>query len=253
MIKLVFPEPLSPTIEIVSFFFVIKSILFKTFMVSLPVWYLRFTFFNLRRMLMNKSFIIKIIVLCLVTIKVYAIEKVVLFGDSLMAGYGLSNEHHLSVVLKESLIADGFNIEVINGSVSGSTSSGGLNRAEWTLSESDVDLMILGLGANDMLRGINPKETKKNLEQIIKIAQDKSIEVVLAGLIAPTSHGFKYKKNFDKIYPDLSKKYKLTLIPFLLEGVALKPEYNLSDGMHPNEKGTIIISNTLKKAILNKL
>ena len=222
-------------------------------MVSLPVWYLRFTFFNLRRMLMNKSFIIKIIVLCLVTIKVYAIEKVVLFGDSLMAGYGLSNEHHLSVVLKESLIADGFNIEVINGSVSGSTSSGGLNRAEWTLSESDVDLMILGLGANDMLRGINPKETKKNLEQIIKIAQDKSIEVVLAGLIAPTSHGFKYKKNFDKIYPDLSKKYKLTLIPFLLEGVALKPEYNLSDGIHPNEKGTIIISNTLKKAILNKL
>jgi len=253
MIKLVFPEPLSPTIEIVSFFFVIKSILFKTFMVSLPVWYLRFTFFNLRRMLMNKSFIIKIIVLCLVTIKVYAIEKVVLFGDSLMAGYGLSNEHHLSVVLKESLIADGFNIEVINGSVSGSTSSGGLNRAEWTLSESDVDLMILGLGANDMLRGINPKETKKNLEQIIKIAQDKNIEVVLAGLIAPTSHGFKYKKNFDKIYPDLSKKYKLTLIPFLLEGVALKPEYNLSDGIHPNEKGTIIISNTLKKAILNKL
>ncbi|MDC0235754.1 arylesterase [Candidatus Pelagibacter sp.] len=202
---------------------------------------------------MNKSFIIKIIVLCLVTIKVYAIEKVVLFGDSLMAGYGLSNEHHLSVVLKESLIADGFNIDVINGSVSGSTSSGGLNRAEWTLSESDVDLMILGLGANDMLRGINPKETKKNLEQIIKIAQDKSIEVVLAGLIAPTSHGFKYKKNFDKIYPDLSKKYKLTLIPFLLEGVALKPEYNLSDGIHPNEKGTIIISNTLKKAILNKL
>jgi acyl-CoA thioesterase-1 len=202
---------------------------------------------------MNKSFIIKIIVLCLVTIKVYAIEKVVLFGDSLMAGYGLSNEHHLSVVLKESLIADGFKIEVINGSVSGSTSSGGLNRAEWTLSESDVDLMILGLGANDMLRGINPKETKKNLEQIIKIAQDKNIEVVLAGLIAPTSHGFKYKKNFDKIYPDLSKKYKLTLIPFLLEGVALKPEYNLSDGIHPNEKGTIIISNTLKKAILNKL
>ncbi|MDC1497186.1 arylesterase [Pelagibacteraceae bacterium] len=202
---------------------------------------------------MNKSFIIKIIVLCLVTIKVYAIEKVVLFGDSLMAGYGLSNEHHLSVVLQESLIADGFKIEVINGSVSGSTSSGGLNRAEWTLSESDVDLMILGLGANDMLRGINPKETKKNLEQIIKIAQDKNIEVVLAGLIAPTSHGFKYKKNFDKIYPDLSKKYKLTLIPFLLEGVALKPKYNLSDGIHPNKKGTIIISNTLKKAILNKL
>ncbi|MDA9650427.1 arylesterase [Candidatus Pelagibacter sp.] len=202
---------------------------------------------------MNKSFIIKIIVLCLVTIKVYAIEKIVLFGDSLMAGYGLSNEHHLSVVLQESLVADGFNIKVINGSVSGSTSSGGLNRAEWTLSEINTDLMILGLGANDMLRGINPNETKKNLEQIIKIAQDKNIQVVLAGMIAPNSHGFKYKKNFDKIYPDLSKKYELMLIPFLLEGVALKPEYNLSDGMHPNKKGTIIISNTLKKVILKKL
>jgi len=145
------------------------------------------------------------------------------------------------------------NIKIINGSVSGSTSAGGLNIAEWTLSESKIDLVILCLGANDMLRGISPKETKKNLEQIIKIAQDKNIEVVLAGMIAPSSHGFKYKKNFDKIYPDLSKKYKLTLIPFLLEGVALKPKYNLSDGMHPNEKGTIIISNTLKKAILNKL
>ena len=187
------------------------------------------------------------------TIKVYAIEKVVLFGDSLMAGYGLSNEHHLSVVLKESLIADGFNIEVINGSVSGSTSSGGLNRAEWTLSESDVDLMILGLGANDMLRGINPKETKNNLEEIIKIAKSKNMKVIIAGMIAPTSYGFSYKKSFDKIFSDLSKKYKLQLIPFLLEGVAQKAEFNLSDGMHPNDQGTIIVGNTLKKAILENL
>ena len=187
------------------------------------------------------------------TIKVYAIEKVVLFGDSLMAGYGLSNEYHLSVVLKESLISDGLNIEVINGSVSGSTSSGGLNRAEWTLSEVDIDLMILGLGANDMLRGINPKETKKNLEQIIKIAQDKNIEVVLAGMIAPSSHGFKYKKNFDKIYPDLSKKYKLTLIPFLLEGVALKPKMNLPDGKHPNLMGVQEIANRIYPVIKKEI
>ena len=85
---------------------------------------------------MNKSFIIKIIVLCLVTIKVSAIEKIVLFGDSLMAGYGLNNEHHLSSVLQEKLISEGYKIEVVNGSVSGSTSSGGLNRVGWTLSES---------------------------------------------------------------------------------------------------------------------
>ncbi len=182
-----------------------------------------------------------------------AIEKVVLFGDSLMAGYGLPKEHHLSLVLENNLKEDGLNIEIINGSVSGSTSSGGLNRVEWTLSETNIDLMILSLGANDMLRGISPKETKKNLEKIIKTAQNKNIKVILAGMIAPVSHGLKYKKNFDKIYPDLSKQYNLPLIPFLLEGVALKPELNLNDGMHPNAKGTIIISRTLQEMILKNL
>ena len=192
-------------------------------------------------------------IIFLVHINASAIEKVVLFGDSLMAGYGLPKEHHLSLVLQNNLNKEGLSIEVINGSVSGSTSSGGLNRAEWTLSENNIDLMILCLGANDMLRGISPKETKKNLEKIINIAQNKNIKVILAGMIAPTSHGFKYKKNFDKIYPDLSKQYNLPLIPFLLEDVALKPELNLSDGMHPNSKGTVVISKTLQKMILKNL
>ena len=183
------------------------------------------------------------------TLKASAIEKIVLFGDSLMAGYGLPNEHHLSVILEQNLKSEGHNIKVINGSVSGSTSSGGLNRVEWMLSESDIDLMILSLGANDMLRGINPDETQNNLEQIITIAQNKNIKVILAGMMAPTSHGFNYKKDFDKIYLDLSKKYNLPLIPFLLEGVASKPDLNQSDGMHPNEQGTLIISKTLQKSI----
>ena len=117
-----------------------------------------------------------------------------------MAGYGLPNEHHLSVVLEQRLKDQGKNIKVINGSVSGSTSSGGLNRAEWSLSDEDVDLMILGLGANDMLRGIPPNETEQNLEKIIKIAQSKNIKVILAGMLAPTSHGIEYKKKFDMIY-----------------------------------------------------
>ena len=202
---------------------------------------------------MNISFIIKIIVFCLVTIKVSAIEKVILFGDSLMAGYGLPKEQHLSVVLQNNLSLEGHNIEVINGSVSGSTTAGGLNIAEWTLSENNIDLMILCLGANDMLRGINPKETKNNLIEIIKIAKSKNIKVIIAGMIAPTSHGTNYKKSFDKIFKDLSNEYELQLIPFLLEGVAQKPEFNLSDGMHPNDKGTIIISKTLKEAILKNL
>ena len=170
-----------------------------------------------------------------------------------MAGYGLPNEYHLSFVLQESLKSKGHNIEVINGSVSGSTSSGGLNRAEWTLSEPGIDLMILGLGANDVLRGIEPNETKNNLEKIIQISQKKNIDIILAGMIAPNSHGSKYKKKFDKIFSDLSKQYKLELIPFLLDGVAAKSEFNLSDGIHPNHKGIIIISKKLEKLILKKL
>ena len=182
-----------------------------------------------------------------------AIEKVVLFGDSLMAGYGLPKEHHLSLVLENNLKKDGLNIKVINGSVSGSTSSGGLNRAEWSLSETGIDLIILGLGANDMLRGIQPNETEKNLEAIINIANNKQIKIIIAGMVAPKSHGYEYKKNFDAIYPKLSKKYNLPLIPFLLEGVALDPSLNQQDGIHPNKDGTIIISKTLQKIIIKNL
>ena len=189
----------------------------------------------------------------LVHINASAIEKVILFGDSLMAGYGLPKEHHLSLVLENNLKKEGLKIEVINGSVSGSTSSGGLNRAEWSLSEPGIDLIILGLGANDMLRGIQPNETEKNLEKIINIANNKKIKTIIAGLVAPTTYGDKYKKEFDAIYPKLSKKYNLPLIPFLLESVALDPSLNQQDGIHPNREGTIIISKTLKEIILKNL
>jgi acyl-CoA thioesterase-1 len=167
-----------------------------------------------------------------------------------MAGYGLPNEQHLSVVLENDLQRDGHNIKIINGSVSGSTSSGGLNRVDWAIGEPDLDLVVIGLGANDMLRGINPNETEKNLEQIIQTVKDKEIKIILAGMMAPTTHGIQYKNQFDQIYPRLAKKYDIPLIPFLLDGVALKPEYNQTDGMHPNDKGTLIISQTLKKSIL---
>ena len=170
-----------------------------------------------------------------------------------MAGYGLPNEQHLSVVLEQNLKSEGYKIEVINGSVSGNTSLDGLNRIEETLSEPGIDLIILGLGANDMLRGINPNETGQNLEQIIKVIQDKSIKIILAGMVASTSYGLNYKKKFDKIFPNLSKKYDLPLIPFLLDGVAFNPKLNQSDGMHPNEKGTSIISDTVKKSIIQLL
>ena len=167
-----------------------------------------------------------------------------------MAGYGLTNDQRLSVVLENDLKKSGYNIKVISGSVSGSTSSGGLNRVDWTLSEPNIDLMILGLGANDMLRGINPSETEKNLEKIILAAKAKNIKVVLAGMYAPITHGNNFKKDFDKIYINLAKKYDLTLIPFLLDGVALNPKLNQSDGMHPNYEGTLVVSKTIKETIL---
>jgi acyl-CoA thioesterase-1 len=200
---------------------------------------------------MIQRFIIKIIAFCLVTINVNAIENIILFGDSLMAGYGLPQKKHLATVLQKNLNESGYNIEVIDGSVSGSTSDGGLNRAKWSLSQPDIDLMILGLGANDMLRGISPIETEKNLEKIILIAKKRNIEIILAGMIAPTTHGISYKKKFDNIYSNLAKKYDLNLISFLLEGVALKPELNQDDGIHPNEKGTLIVSDTLTKSIIS--
>ncbi len=168
-----------------------------------------------------------------------------------MAGYGLPKEHHLSIVLENDLKKAGLDIKVINGSVSGSTSSGGLNRADWSLSEPGIDLIILGLGANDMLRGISPDETKKNLEQIINIANNKKIKIILAGMIAPTTHGIRYKKKFDAIYPKLSNRYNLPFIPFLLEGVALNPSLNQQDGIHPNKYGTLKVSETIKKSIIN--
>ena len=181
------------------------------------------------------------------------IEKVLLFGDSLMSGYGLPEDDHLSVVLEKSLKSDKYEIEIFNGSISGDTSSDGLDRIEDELSDTSYDLIIIGLGANDMLRRINPDQTKQNLEDIINIITSNNIKIILAGMIASPTNGLNYKKKFDKIYPDLSKKFELELIPFLLKGVALNPSLNQADGIHPNEKGVLIIAETIKKSITNFL
>ena len=178
------------------------------------------------------------------------IEKVLLFGDSLMSGYGLPKDDHLSVVLEKSLKSDGYEIQIFNSSISGNTSSDGLDRIEDELSDASYDLIIIGLGANDMLRRINPDQTKQNLEDIINIIVNNDIKIILAGMVASPTNGLSYKKKFDKIYPDLSKEFELELIPFLLKGVALNPSLNQADGIHPNEKGVLIISETLKDSIL---
>ena len=202
---------------------------------------------------MIKKLIIKIIVLLIPAFVAKADYKVVLFGDSLMSGYGLDKKYHLSNVLEKNLNKKGLKVKVINASVSGDTSAGGLNRIDWTISEKNIDIILLCLGANDMLRGISPNETKKNLDQIIIKILNKKIQIVIVGMVAPDTHGDDYKNEFDKIFKSLSVKYDMNFIPFLLDGVALNPDLNLDDGMHPNEKGVIVISKNIEKKLINIL
>jgi acyl-CoA thioesterase-1 len=174
--------------------------------------------------------------------------KIILFGDSLMAGYGLEETYHLDRLLQQDLAALNISNQVVNASVSGDTSNGGLNRLAWSLQD-NYDLFILGLGANDMLRGLSPETTKANLELIIQFVQEKEIPILLTGMVAPSAYGKEYQNQFNSLYLDLAEQYNLAFYPFLLEGVALKPELNQSDGKHPNQEGIQLISQKLAKII----
>ena len=169
-----------------------------------------------------------------------------------MAGYGLDQSSHLDRLLEKDLLDRGIASKITNSSVSGDTSNGGLNRINWSLQD-DYDLFILGLGANDMLRGISPETTKTNLEEIIKSVQKKNIPILLTGMQAPSSYGQEYQSSFNSIYPELAEEYEIFLYPFLLEGVALNAELNQSDGKHPNSKGIALISKKIAKKIKNIL
>ena len=200
---------------------------------------------------MKKIIFIVIILICPFLTKAQDL-KIILFGDSLMAGYGLNSSNHLDRLLEKDLLDQGIVSQITNASVSGDTSYGGLNRLRWSLQD-DYDLFILGLGANDMLRGISPDTTKANLEEIIKIVQKKSIPILLTGMQAPSSYGQDYQSSFNSIYPELAEEYEIFLYPFLLEGVALNAELNQSDGKHPNSKGIALISKKIAEKIKNIL
>ena len=192
-----------------------------------------------------------ILISCSDTNKLENINNILLFGDSLMSGYGLKENQTLSIILENDLKEAGYNIKIINGSVSGDTSEDGLDRIEEYTSGGDIDLIVLGLGANDMLRRINPDQTENNLRKIIEIIKTKNIKIILAGMKASPTNGLAYKKKFDDIFPKLAEEYDLTLIPFLLKKVALNPKLNQSDGIHPNFEGAKVISETIKESIIN--
>ena len=169
---------------------------------------------------------------------------VVLFGDSITAGYGLPEDQALPTQLETWFEQKGRELEIRNGGLSGDTTSGGRSRVDWTMSD-DVDVAVVALGGNDMLRAIPPSETKRNLESIIKQIEAKDIRVILAGMVARPNYGPDYAETFNQIYPDLATQYGLSLYPFLLDGVAAVPAFNQPDGIHPNAEGVERIVSTL--------
>jgi acyl-CoA thioesterase I len=166
--------------------------------------------------------------------------RLVALGDSLSAGYNLPQEAAFPVALERALKAKGYKVEVVNAGVSGDTSSGGLDRLDWSVPDG-TDGVILELGANDMLRGLDPAGTRKNIEAIVERLKSRDIPVMLAGMYASRNLGPEYVQKFDGIYPDIAKKHDLVLYPFFLDGVAGDRSLNLPDGMHPTAKGVEII------------
>jgi acyl-CoA thioesterase-1 len=162
--------------------------------------------------------------------------RIVAFGDSLTAGFGLPQLAAFPVQLQRALAAKGHAVEVINAGVSGDTTAGGLDRFDWSVPDK-VDAAILELGANDALRGLDPGRARANLGAIVQKMKGRGMEVLIAGMAAPRNWGDAYVAAFDPIFPDLARTHDALLYPFFLEGVAMRPELNLADGLHPTEAG----------------
>ncbi|TIS58632.1 MAG: arylesterase [Mesorhizobium sp.] len=162
--------------------------------------------------------------------------KIVGFGDSLMAGFGLGPGEGFTEKLQAALRARGHDVTIANAGVSGDTSSGGLSRLDWSVPDG-TQLVILELGANDMLRGISPEITEKNLDGMLAKLKQRKIAVLLAGMRAAPNLGAGYQDAFDAIFPKLAGKYGIPLYPFFLDGVAGEPSLQLEDRLHPNAKG----------------
>ena len=167
--------------------------------------------------------------------------RILALGDSLTQGYGLIEDHGFVPQLDAWLEAQGAEVAVINGGVSGDTSAGGAARVEWSLTP-DVDAMIVTLGGNDLLRGIDPGVTRENIATILRVAQEKSVEVLVVGMQAPGNYGPEYKQDFDSIYPDLAEKFGALYAESFFAGLgtadpAKARAYFQDDGIHPNAEG----------------
>jgi acyl-CoA thioesterase-1 len=166
--------------------------------------------------------------------------KIVALGDSLTAGYGIAANLAFPVQLERALKARGHAVEIVNAGVSGDTASGGLARLDWSV-PADTDAVIVELGANDALRGVDPAVSRKALDAILKRLTERKIPVLLAGMRAPPNLGAEYASRFDPIFPALAKQYDALLYPFFLTDVAAVRTLNLPDGVHPTAEGVAVI------------
>jgi len=176
------------------------------------------------------------------------VTRIVALGDSLTAGYLLATRDAFPTVLERALRAKGRKVEVHNAGVSGDTASGGLERLEWAVGEG-ADLVIVELGANDMLRGTDPAITKAALAKIITSLKARKAKVLLAGMVAAPGMGRDYETRFNAIYPQLAQEFSVPLYPFFLEGVAGDRSLLLSDGLHPNPQGVEIMVRNILPAV----
>lgn len=191
----------------------------------------------------------KFLIIFLLLLSTSVMSQTILFlGDSLTEGYQLSKEEAFPALIEKELKKNHKEIKVINGGVSGATSASGMKRMDWYL-KAKPDFLVLALGANDGLRGMKVTETEKNLSNVIEKAQQRGITVILAGMKMPTNMGEPYRTQFENIFPKVAKKYSVKLIPFILEGVGGRPEFNLPDGIHPNPKGHEIMAKTILKVL----
>jgi acyl-CoA thioesterase-1 len=173
---------------------------------------------------------------------------IVALGDSLTAGLGLDAEEAYPALLERQLRSEGFAFTVVNAGVSGDTSAAGLRRAEWALG-GDVRVLIVAFGGNDGLRGLPANQMKQNLADVVSLARDRGIAVLLAGMEAPPNFGSTYTRQFREVYVELAREFDVAFMPFLLAGVAADPTLNQADGIHPNPEGARIVAAGVRAAL----
>jgi len=214
----------------------------------------------LEREIMTKSFFRVLVIIITISFSTIShantktATSILLFGDSIISGYKLAQFESLSHQLETILTSQGINVKVINGGVSGDTTGGGRNRIKWTLEKHKPDIIIIALGGNDLLRGFPTKVIRSNVESMLKTAQESGTFVILSEVEAPNNYGVQYQEEFNSIYYDLAKKYKVPLYPFLLKKINYRnSHYMQQDKIHPNADGAKKIAQDLADYLLKNM